>query len=258
MALRPRNEERFAEEVLNRVLGIQVIQRDDQSEDRMVDALFRFPDGRQGALEVSTIGEREALEQEAIAAKKDWSVPGATWAWMVHVGTGVVMRDLERHLPTLVLTCEAIGARNPRLVAYEHQGLDAFEWLSSSNVSMHGFPSKKRPGAIDVLPEGGGGAVHNDLDALPQWLSSRLREQDLTRKLTKLFATGLDELHLFLRVHDTAMPFSLYDPLAFGGSVPSRQLEAPAGLTGLWLAPAWNNPILWWSAHRGWARERLD
>jgi hypothetical protein len=31
--------------------------------------LFRFPDGREGALEVTTIGEPDALETEAQAAK---------------------------------------------------------------------------------------------------------------------------------------------------------------------------------------------
>lgn len=67
-------------------------------------------------------------------------------------------------------------------------------------------------------------------------------------------ATGRSELHLFLRIHDTAMPFSLYYPLAWGDYVPNRGLEAPPGLTGLWLAPAWRNPMLWWSAKDGWDR----
>ncbi len=46
-------------------------------------------------LEVTTIGEREALEREAIAARTDWRVEGSTWAWIVHVGRDVVIRDLE-------------------------------------------------------------------------------------------------------------------------------------------------------------------
>lgn len=75
-----RPEERFAEEVLRRVLRIEVTGRDDGSSDRMVDALFDLPDGRSGALEVTTIGEREAFEREAIAAKNDWHVDGAQWA----------------------------------------------------------------------------------------------------------------------------------------------------------------------------------
>ena len=51
----------------------------------------------------------------------------------------------------------------------------------------------------------------------------------------KLRATGRPELHLFLRIHDTAMPFSLYYPLAWGDYVPADSLDAPEGLTALWL-----------------------
>jgi hypothetical protein len=65
---------------------------------------------------------------------------------------------------------------------------------------------------------------------------------------------GRDELHLFLRLHDTAMPFSLYYPLAWGGAVPDEPLDPPGRLAGVWLAPAWRNPILWWSAASGWSR----
>lgn len=97
--------------------------------------------------------------------------------------------------------------------------------------------------------------MYGDLEELPAWLAVRLRDSDLTENIDKLRATGREELHLFLRVHDTAMPFSLYDPLAFGDYVPGSPLNAPKDLTGLWLAPAWKNPILWWSARGGWRRE---
>lgn len=255
MGLRQRHEERFAEEVLRRALGIVVTQRDDQSIARMVDALFMLPDGRRGALEVTTIGDREALEREAIAANRDWHVDGTEWAWLIHVGAGVSIRDLERHLPALVLACEQHGASEPGLVPFEHRRQEAFAWLSASEVSKHGSPRTNRPGAVDVLPDGGGGAVYKDLEDLPQWLAGRLRRPDLARKIDKLRATGRDELHLFLRVHDTAMPFSLYDPLAFGPYIPAGGLHPPEGLTALWLAPAWRNPSLWWSAMQGWQRE---
>jgi hypothetical protein len=254
VAQRERSEERFAEEVLRRVLSIEVTSRDDGSKRRMADALFTLPDGTEGALEVTTIGEREALEREAIAAKTDWRVEDGRWAWMVHVGRGVVMRDLERHLPTLVLNCERAGTPDPRALPNEHRDDEAFRWLCSCDVSMHGFPETSRPGAIDVLPDGGGGAVYEHLDELPLWVAARLREPDLFENVEKLKATGRGELHLFLRIHDTAMPFSLYHPLAWGDYVPSEALDAPSGLTGLWLAPAWKNPILWWSSSQGWAR----
>lgn len=226
MTQRVRREERFAEEVLRRVLGLEVAQRDDGSAPRMPDALFRLPDGKEGVLEVTTLGERAALEREAIAAKKVWRVEGSKWAWMLHVGGDVVMRDLERHLPALVLTCERESVSDPRLISYAHREIEAFQWFADSDLSMHGFADTNRPAAIDVLPEGGGGAVYEHLDELPRWIAGRLREPDLAEKIDKLRATDREELHLFLRIHDTAMPFSLYYPLACGGSVPTAPLDS--------------------------------
>ena len=251
---RVRAEERFAEEVLRRTLSIEVTGRDDGSAPRMPDVLFCLPDGRKGALEVTTIGVEQALEREALAAKSEWYVTGASWTWMIHVGAGVDMRDLRRHLSTLVLACEREGVADPRQMLRQAPDGEAFEWLTRSEVRMHGFGGTSRPGAIDVLPGGGGGAIFEHLDELPAWLGERLGQPDLVSNLDKLVATGRSELHLFLRVHESAMPFSLYYPLAWGSYVPAARLPAPPGLSGLWLAPAWKNPILWWSVNAGWAR----
>lgn len=241
--------------MLRRVLGIEVTERDDGSAPRMEDVLFRLPDGRTGALEVTTIGDQAAIEGESIAGKWSWHVDGAKWTWMVHVGPGVQMLALKRHLATLLLACERHGVNDPRLLPYDPRRDDAAnKWFESSDVSMHGFATTRRPGAIDVLPSGGGGAAFDHLDGLPSWLADRLRAPDLLANVEKLRASARDELRLFLRVHDTGIPFSLYDPLAFSSVVPTSPLDVPQGLSGVWLAPAWRNPILWWGARTGWRR----
>lgn len=173
---------------------------------------------------------------------------------MVHVGKGVQMLELKRHLATLVLACERHRVNDPRLLPYDRRPDDAMEWFESSDLSIHGVATTRRPGAIDVLPSGGGGAAFDHLDGLPSWLADRLRASDLSANVEKLRASGHDELHLFLRVHDTGIPFSLYDPLAFSNVVPTSTLDVPQGLAGVWLAPAWRNPILWWGARTEWRR----
>ncbi len=195
----------------------------------MPDVLFRLPDGSEGALEVTTIGEQDALEREAIAAKMHWRVDGSKWAWMIHVGGGVAMRAFALHLPVLVLTCEEHGVTDPSLVLHDDREAEAFQWFAASDLSMHGFPQKSRPGAIDVLPDGGGGAAYEHLGELPPWLAERVREPDLAENIEKLRATGRIELHLFLRIHDTAMPFSLYYPLACGTMCLSSRSTRPPG-----------------------------
>lgn len=134
------------------------------------------------------------------------------------------------------------------------EGRQAFQWLQGAAVRLHGFPESNRPGAIDVLPGGGGGAVSEHLDELPSWLAARLSGDDIETKVRKLRSTGRPELHLFIRVHDTAMPFSQYHPLAWGDAVPTEPLQAPGELCAVWLAPAWRNPILWWNAESGRSR----
>ena len=105
---------------------------------------------------------------------------------------------------------------------------------------MHGLPEDEPPErVIDVLPDAEGGAVYEHLDELPQWLAVRLCEPDLTDKIAKLRTTERDELHLFLRIHDTAMPFSLYYPLAFSDYVPSHPLSVL-----LMNSPACGSPLL--------------
>lgn len=255
VAHRQRPEEKFAEALLHRVLGVTITERDDNSRHRMVDALFRFPDGRLGALEVTTIGDQATMEQEYIAAKRDWYVEGSRWAWTVHANGHLSLRSLGDHLASIVLACERHEVTDPAAIGWQMRDDPAFQWLQSTDATFIGLPGSIHPGRVWVLPDGDGGFVPEHMDDLPPWLEQRLAEADMTSKLDKLRATGREEQHLFLRVHDTGMPHTLYDPLAFGDRLPQTPLNAPDALTGLWLVPQWTNPILWWAATTGWQRE---
>lgn len=79
---------------------------------------------------------------------------GAQWAWMIHVGPGVKMRDLGLHQPRLILDCERQNVQDPLLLPCELRRTALVEWLEAFDVSMHGFPETSRPGAIDVPPDG--------------------------------------------------------------------------------------------------------
>ena len=123
---------------------------------------------------------------------------------------------------------------------------------------MHGFPETNRPGAIDVLPQGFGGAVADDLDALPDWLADRFDTGLLGNKLAKLARTGRPEQHLFVRVHQSGMPFGLFHPLTWTTAVPSGNLQRHGSLTALWMVARWSRSALRWSAIDGWDRVTLD
>ena len=254
--MRTRPEEQFAFEVLRRVLGVEFTEFDDNTRPRQVDALFIRPDGGEGALEVTTIGDPAAIATESSAARRDWSVAGARWAWCVWCGPDTRLDALRIHLDSLVLSCEAIGVTTPDEVPWEHRaGSPAFEWVAEADLSMHGFPESKRPGAIDVLPRGGSGAVPNDVEAVPTWLEIELAAPLMEGKLQKLRDTGRDDLHLFLRLHESGVPFPIMYGLAYTAAVPRSPFVPPHGLHGLWLAPRWSNPLLRWGSDVGWRRE---
>jgi hypothetical protein len=178
------SEERFAEEVLRRVLGITVTDVDDNSSDGMVDALFVLPDGSDGALEVTTVGERSALESEALAAKVEWAVQGAQWAWRVYVEPSVSMRELAEHLPDLVLTCERLRVPSPERVGEDARDRPSFH---GSRALTSSFTVSRTPAARErsIFSPGGGGAAFEHLDDLPSWLRSRLSESGLKLKNRK-------------------------------------------------------------------------
>jgi hypothetical protein len=73
--------------------------------------------------------------------------------------------------------------------------------------------------------------------------------------LAKLNRTQADERHLFLVVDVYDWPFSLFDALGSGDSLPSVAPALPEGLTHLWLAPVYCYRVLIGTS-AGWAETR--
>jgi hypothetical protein len=252
----PRQEELFAFEVLRRVLGARFTGHDDGTAPRQVDGLFTLPDEKLGALEVTTLGDPAALEVEALTFDGDWSVPGSEWYWHVSVGQCVRVDELHFWLPYLVTTCEGVGLKSPEYARHPYRQMPAFRWARENGVLMFGQADTGLAGKVDVVTGGMGGAVTTSLDGLPSWLADELEQPRLAAKIDKLRATGRPELHLFLRVHASGLPFGLFYALTFSSdTVPADDLSAPAALTGLWLVSQWSDTVLRWNARLGWSRE---
>jgi hypothetical protein len=255
-----RAEERFAFQVLRRVLGARVEVYDDNSRPGMVDGLFWLPDGAPGAIEVTTLGSEDALEVEGLLTGREWRVAGARWAWHGWIPPGASVRQFETHLPVVVIACERENVIAPDALGVVHgEERNAKDWFISNSVRLHGFPETSNPGAIWVIPDGGGGgAVDYQLAALPPWLSAQFEQPLLAEHVEKLSATQLPEQHLFLRLHDSALPEALMVSLSFYESIPVVPPVVPANLTSVWLAPRWKMPILRWQSRAGWTREDYD
>jgi hypothetical protein len=77
----------------------------------------------------------------------------------------------------------------------------------------------------------------------------------IQRHLAKLNGTQADERHLFLVVDVYDWPFSLFDALGSGDSLPAGAPALPNGLTHLWLAPVYGHRILIGTS-TGWTETR--
>lgn len=133
----------------------------------MVDGLLKMPDGTLGAVEVTTVGESAALETTSLLAGREWFVRGSKWAWHTWIPAGVSIREFERHLAPAIRAWEAAHIMDPRAFFPPVTHVDeSVRWMYESRIRMRAFESKA-PGAVYVIPEGGGGgAVDYELTEL--------------------------------------------------------------------------------------------
>jgi hypothetical protein len=68
----------------------------------------------------------------------------------------------------------------------------------------------------------------------------------------KLARADADERHLFVPLHDSALPFSISSELMFGDMLPPDPPPIPEYITHLWLAPAFSSRVLLWCKALGW------
>lgn len=252
-------DERVAVDLVAKTLGATFTAFDDNTEPGQADGLFTMPDGTLGALEVTTLADQNAMESDAIMYKTDWSVAGSTEAWLVRVPQSISFQELRQHLSAVVMLCEEHGARSPADLPLELLMEDrSVRWAQRNDVRVDSTGASTTP-AVHVYAHGSGGYMLDTFDPLNPWITEQLRRPLLEAKMAKLRRTGRHELHLWLWVYPSGMPFELFGALLGGVQVPSGDgFEPPAGLTGLWLAGNWKRPLLRWSAAGGWKRDDVD
>lgn len=247
--------EGFALEVIRRVTGARVEPYDDNSRPRMVDGVMLYPDGRSGAIEVTTIGDPVSFESQSALA--DMFGEGLRWdelewAWVVYVPSGVSVRELHQRLRPTLSRCERMHIRDPDRLRDPPRWL---QWFIDQGIGLAGFPESGRGGAVDVMPDlRDGGAVPTGATAVVGWVDVTLLADDrITRRLDKLLDHAADEHHLFVRTDPSAMKFPELYALTHADDVPECDPAVPDGLDGLWLAGRWNAPLVW-RRGVGWLR----
>lgn len=252
-----RADEQFAFNVVGRVLGAEVEHYDRDGRQGVIDAVLHFPDGRQAALEVSSIGPQdEARITGALNAQHHRrDIPGLSRVWSVDVPSDFRPRDLPL-VDAALLRCErsGFGSLDDALWDDESRVL-LTEGVSAFTVSVTGPTVPK----AYVHVHGPGGWEGRGIEPLPDELAAHLDAPEMQDNLAKLAASGIEERHLFLMVRPSALSFPVYDSLSFGGPLPTRPPQLPAVLTEVWLASELiAGGIICATANGEWRREPIE
>jgi hypothetical protein len=250
--------------IAERALGAAAAAYDVPPRQGVVDAFLDYPDGRRGAFEVTqlAIDGGASLQLQSLLRSDGyrWPSPGKWW-WTIQIGDP---RDRLRLLDSytkIILHCESVGVTDPRYLAPDDVDADV-QWLvvGESSVQMQGYPTVPatdgdRPrGAMITQPSTWGG-WDETFSLLDEALSKAFRKTHIQDHVAKLDRTQADERHLFLVVDVYDWPFSLFNALGSGDSLPAGAPALPHGLTHLWLATVYCHRILIGTS-AGWTETR--
>lgn len=251
---RNRPEERFAFNLVGRVLGAKVEPHDIGGRQGAVDALLHYPDGRRAALEVSSIGPQDEARILGFLEKggERREISGLGRVWHVILPGTFRPRDLPI-VDTLLVQCERLGFDS----LMQGIGDDEIRALLQQGVNAEaiGLPAPACGWAFVHVREPGGWEGRG-IQPLPDELATQLRTSGMRENIEKLAASGLDERHLFLMVRPSAFTFPVYDALSFGGPLPADPPRLPVGLSEVWLASTLiGGGVLRATADGTWRRE---
>jgi hypothetical protein len=223
-----------------------------------VDVMLTLSDGRTAAFEVTNLGEEDALDLARLLEKikYKWPVVG-DWFWRIEVGSVADLDRLKLCYDEIIRICEAAGEPHPRRIEGGWPTHPVLRWLvRESSSEMTGFPNiavknLKRP-MTEVVPRVGAGFVEESLSGFAAGLAKAFEKPHIQKRFDKLARAGADERHLFIPLHDSALPFSVSSELMFKETLPPDPPVVPDSVTHLWLAPAGSPRLLLWSRAEGW------
>lgn len=252
-------QEREACLIAELALGAVAEAWDDGNRRGAVDAMLTLRDGRKAAFEVTNLAAKGALQTASLLARDNhkWPLPGK-WFWTIDVGSPEDLKRLKGSYQKIILLCEAAGDPYPeRRLGWDPSADPDLQWLVRSKSIMVGHPdhlasTMRNPHAM-VVPASGGGFIDESLSGFAAELRAAFaKSAHISSHFDKLATADADERHLFIALHDSALPFSIGSELMLGETLPSEPPPVPHYITHLWLAPAFSRRVLLWSRPEGW------
>jgi hypothetical protein len=223
-----------------------------------VDVTLAYPDGRTGALGVTSHAEKGAQQRDALLAREEyqWPNPGQ-WTWSIRLGPGVPIKELRLRYQGIITLCEQAGVKDPELLPWQLRWADPdLRWQIDQEVTMRGTHTS-RPGEVWVHPEGLASFVDEHLVGLPAAVEELVQVPVIARHIQKLLVHDADEHHLFIIIGHGGLPASLYLPLMREvGALPPAVPALPSGLSHLWPSTGYG-PSLLCCSRGGWFDHRV-
>jgi hypothetical protein len=253
-----RHDERWAGHVVAAVTGAEALPHDVGGAQSAVDITLHYPDGRTGALEVTSHAGSGVKQRDAILADTDhkWTNPGR-WGWGIRVGPAVRLNDLRERYGRIITICELHGVTSPELIPWDVQAGDPdLRWLiDHPEVSIVGtadLADPDNPGPVYVMPDLEGGFIDEAIDGLNAAVEDLLAVPHIAGHIPKLLAHQADEHHLFVITEAGSLPGSLWITLmAEVTAPPPAPPRLPDGLTHLWVTTGYG-PSLLCATPDGW------
>jgi hypothetical protein len=252
-------QEREACLIAERALGAVAQACDVGGRQGAVDAMLTLHHGRTAAFEITNLAAEGALHTASLLARDQhrWPLPG-DWFWSIEVGSPKDLRRLKRCYKKIILMCERQGVEHPEQIAWPQSADPDLQWLvQQSSCNMIGDSGQlaknmSQPGAL-VFPTSGGGFVDESMSGFADALTAAFQENaHIAPHFEKLAKAEADERHLFIALHESALPFSISTELTFSETRPREPPPLPDYITHLWLAPAFSRRVLLWCQPEGW------
>jgi hypothetical protein len=258
--------------VVEQVTGAEVTRTDDsRAPAGSVDARLKYPDGRIGALEFSTLGLPSEFELEARIKRLDGRLPmPGRWKWVVALSDPNELPRIQATYAKAILACEAHGIADlqelPQAEVSRDPDLIWLRAISTSRLFGIKLPADAQDASryVDLTYRPVIAGWQSAPGQIVAGLNAALAVDPLARRVDKLARADGDERHLFLRVTFSGLDGSAMVRLVQHSIAPDDvepihgEPDLPMGIDHLWLLTGWGQRVTRWRREAGWDHPRLE
>lgn len=240
--------EEWARRIVQKELKRKVELNDDGSKPGMYDLRIGLSNEPEVAIECVGAVDQAFTETWNVGPAKgplDVSVKGD---WIITIKAGARVKVIKQRVEQLLQKLEARGIEELRVDYYlRWQDESLFDELTEFGITHASRYRVKGTGKVHLDMPGIGGAVDEQGNSVPEWISTFLRDPAYQDVLSKLQRSGASECHVFVLVSFAGTPWSIASYLT--GSLvltPTQPPDLPAPVSGVWVASGLSQRGLRW------------